>query len=1181
MSGTAGKTTLVARLKGKTYLKETVSTDGVLISKVVLDDVTFNVHDFAGQKVYQHTHSLFFDNRAIILAVVSGRQPSLPALEEFFQMLSNCCPQAPIILVSTYADTNLFSDFEADNLKDRYKMIHRHIAVDSSSGTGIAELEQALVKIALTDLKEYTVTKDLPSTFVDLQTKLDAYAELEFFSLSQEEVYRLAADYCKLKDESTKLALNLFKSWGQIHILSNGDIVVKPQQLAEVMACLFTPKPATLARIGDCKQGLVRHSDDIMEAVWGDFKPIHWQLIPLNSSATSELSSPFLDLLHESKLAYRLFDPSGTPLNASLVPALLPEMPAGEQFQHASDVNDSQLCSALLGQSIDSASVFTMSFASSLPISFMSRLQVKLWPFVELGSSWKKGFVITVVLRENKQSKAVVFERESDKNLVIICRDADVSARLLTLRRFLELQKSDFPTLIPKKDSTFLLKAFGNTWSYEELEDNYNDPGYFDKSKGRKSAKPVDLPKLVDIRDLSCLFDNDAPATTRSQSSELSTSDANATAKTTSSFMLPPKAPSMMKNVDILLDIPEAVKKLKAITEKMAVQGITNFLSSIHFELGLALEDALQVLITDKRYFNLPFKPARNSLNTIWPVLEKKEGSQIIRSAVPMTPGLKIDDAWLFLNKHAVELGKSADHRNNHNENTTADPVTLATVEIFINAIYAMGTYIPTVEDGWTVNRNCFFSDLNSEQRKLHNRQSEEFCDVGGRVLWVKFANEAHRTYVRKDLDNILDNQTKQNDVHTKFYKENQVALTKIDQKLDKVVAVAEKILSSFTDFAQKIRSDLQGNTESINELRTIWRDGIDSIENKIEKGGKDMNALVKKELKTFELLNKNFLEENQLDRGSMNAQFNEIKDKLNEALAKENGGSGGNDVKLILTELRTLQAQMAQVIQITTYTQKQLKKGFEVIKKTIVNVNQRTFPTVFIIIDTNVEEFGDSNSKVTSTDAAGSRFAKSFITNMKSLYSVVNDPKAALLQALRDENQAIALICEVCRKPQPNPYAISKPKEVVGSLLPLAAVGMQLVRATNFVGGIGQIFGFPTPHVDKQSLDDFEQFIDGVGEHSLKDYEELQRRAEANYTSNNDKVNNTGSNSSSGNDRDNTNSNGKVTTMSDLGYCAREFHRFLRQVDETDGWCELSPYLTEAGEVFFACKQCASAGKN
>jgi hypothetical protein len=51
--------------------------------------------------------------------------------------------------------------------------------------------------------------------------------------------------------ESAQTAKELFCHWGMLFELSNGDLVLNPQQLADVLACVFTKDAGKVAKMGE------------------------------------------------------------------------------------------------------------------------------------------------------------------------------------------------------------------------------------------------------------------------------------------------------------------------------------------------------------------------------------------------------------------------------------------------------------------------------------------------------------------------------------------------------------------------------------------------------------------------------------------------------------------------------------------------------------------------------------------------------------------------------------------------------------------------------------------------------------------------------------------------------------------------------------------------------------------
>jgi hypothetical protein len=82
------------------------------------------------------------------------------------------------------------------------------------------------------------------------------------------------------------------------------------------MSSAISYKAEIIYRMGDGKLGLLRH--DEIDLVWKDFD--------------ESLRPQFLQMFHDYKLAYPLFDSRGQSLCASIVPAMLPDEPLGGGF---------------------------------------------------------------------------------------------------------------------------------------------------------------------------------------------------------------------------------------------------------------------------------------------------------------------------------------------------------------------------------------------------------------------------------------------------------------------------------------------------------------------------------------------------------------------------------------------------------------------------------------------------------------------------------------------------------------------------------------------------------------------------------------------------------------------------------------------------------------------------------
>jgi hypothetical protein len=123
--------------------------------------------------------------------------------------------------------------------------------------------------------------------------------------------------------------LDLFHHWGVVFVLPSssssspsprvdggggrwGDIVLDPQDLADVFKSVIACCPATTRAVGNrslFEAGILSHNQ--LESIWPQYE--------------AHLCPQFLALLHDCELSYEIFDRAGCSTGRSLVPALLPD----------------------------------------------------------------------------------------------------------------------------------------------------------------------------------------------------------------------------------------------------------------------------------------------------------------------------------------------------------------------------------------------------------------------------------------------------------------------------------------------------------------------------------------------------------------------------------------------------------------------------------------------------------------------------------------------------------------------------------------------------------------------------------------------------------------------------------------------------------------------------------------
>jgi GTPase SAR1 family protein len=507
-NGEVGKSTLIKRLKeGKFEENTQIMTDGIDISRLEIGGIDMTVFDFAGQPEYEHTHSLFFDKNSLFLLLYSPRAGGMERLKVYQQMILNCVPNAIIIFVTTRADEARLSSDEMESIRDGCPNIRATIAVDSKSGTGISELQSILVEIAMQ--QEYTV-KSIPSSFEKFRQILQSFGSTRF-SISYEEVKALCSSQLDIKANMIDLALELFLSWGYIHKLSNGDYVLHPQQLADVMACVFTKLESTKSRIGDVSEGVLRHSNEVLDAVW------MYKFPTLSKSmwrcTQDEPISPFISLLYQAGLAFELFDSQSKPLGASLVPGLLPLHPCGIQTTDKNTSYLERLSQLFIPSNLSSCihARVTIIFRDALPTALMGRLQVKLRRMATLGGAWKKGCCLVLkTLETAKQGKPingpqtteqvfvqsmVIIYQSRDNSFEIISAGEDTSARSTALSILMSLLQKQFPCV---SIETVKLNYQGREYSQDDILDNLSQEFIHHRSSNEK----------INIGGLKILFPN-------------------------------------------------------------------------------------------------------------------------------------------------------------------------------------------------------------------------------------------------------------------------------------------------------------------------------------------------------------------------------------------------------------------------------------------------------------------------------------------------------------------------------------------------------------------------------------------------------------------------------------------------------------------------------------------------
>ena len=254
-----------------------------------------------------------------------------------------------------------------------------------------------------------------------------------------------------------------------------------------------------------------------------------------------------------------------------------------------------------------------------------------------------------------------------------------------------------------------------------------------------------------------------------------------------------------------------------------------------------------------------------------------------------------------------------------------------------------------------------------------------------------------------------------------------------------------------------------------------------------------------------------------------------------------------------------------------------EIKDSLSTLTKIVKNLNIRNTPTTFLLMDHSSIEQSKKvlNDPSRGADVTRKECLKSGIKRLGGLFESVSkfvaDPleetKNLIVDKLHDK-MYLYLTCECCFQPQQDdsvwPVVISSPKEVVPKILPLAKAGILAARGLNMGLQIGKCFGFPLPSIDDKNFSDASEFLKGLEDSTLDDYDKLQDLVSKHWGSTSDH-------------NDKKNDNTPLNSNED-NFAIKEFERFLLS-DKCDPNKTferlLQVTITNSGDKLYICRDC------
>ena len=527
-----------------------------------VSSVTVRFWDCGGQEIYLNTHTLLFSSRSLYVAVCSGRSQAgagadmASSLQQHLRTVQGLAAGAPIVLVTTRAEeVGPAPESALQQLRAQYPAICAYHHIDSHTGKGVEALRAELVQVAL---RQEHVKQRLPKSYLQLETQLQGLRDQGTFSIPLEQYLALVQKVGLDPAQHGGLLLSLHHDWGIVHQLPaaaslpstiphctanatgagdvrtatstdiaisgsglGGDVVLDPQQLADVLRCVIT---CSAQRPGQdsYRHGVLLHSAESLAAVWGQYE--------------ARLHPQFLQLLHSAGLAFPLFDSEGNPLHQSLVPSML---------ESRVDVMTAVLNTSGMGNNSCEAQLHRLFFSGMgaanqcpeamvelqfdmLHVHLFPRLVAALQGLTSVGGTWRNCCLICSEHPAQQQqcgdvrSYLLLVEDSANKRLLLLpAGSGDFVACALVVRALLRLLEQHFPALSvgsisvsiraggvvvlnPKQIKSKLRKD--NNSSYVISDSSHDDDSDSSDDDGDGDSNTAEEGKVFKLRPLLKLF---------------------------------------------------------------------------------------------------------------------------------------------------------------------------------------------------------------------------------------------------------------------------------------------------------------------------------------------------------------------------------------------------------------------------------------------------------------------------------------------------------------------------------------------------------------------------------------------------------------------------------------------------------------------------------------------------
>lgn len=312
----AGKTSLLRRLKGDTFNKEEVQTDGINIEDIEfgkcgsfknqksLHKLTGHFWDFGGQEIMNATHKFFLTNRSVYILVLDARKDANVAaqIKQWTKRIKATGGNSPIIVVANQVDINRGFGFVNEyDLQKEFPQIKYFIKTSCSTGE---EIESIRVR-----LEELIPQAELFNTAVDerwinIKEKLQEETKSNHF-LDEARFIKICNEFGLKDKEAHKNAITFLHDLGLALHFEDLNLseyyVLDPYWITygvyQILTSSYAAKQKGIVSM-DNLEFIVNEEDEKKEA----YKPANYQKITYTINQRRFL----VDILNVFKLCYYL-----------------------------------------------------------------------------------------------------------------------------------------------------------------------------------------------------------------------------------------------------------------------------------------------------------------------------------------------------------------------------------------------------------------------------------------------------------------------------------------------------------------------------------------------------------------------------------------------------------------------------------------------------------------------------------------------------------------------------------------------------------------------------------------------------------------------------------------------------------------------------------------------------------